>query len=470
MRKDAPATKSGWVPTLAATGGSWATRFADALAQDVATGRFAPGDRLPTQRDLGRRLGVTTGTVNRGYAIASRAGLITSEVGRGTFVTGSSAPGIHDDGIARGTTGAIDLALNYPAGTEAESALKKVLAHLARRGSSAGLLGLAPYAGQPKARETGARWLRQFHIAAKPEDVLLCTSVQHGLAAALAALTAPGDVVLTEALTSPGIKALATLQHLRLVPVAGDDQGILPEALVEARRSTGARVLYTMPTLHTPTTTTMPDSRRRMIADVLRKENLTAIEDDAWGFLAAGKVAPLRALAPDLVVYLTSFSKSLAPGIRVGYVVAPSSPQRSIASCLGATTWPAPLLVEVVGEWIKDGTAAAIVQRRIRHARERQHLAETLLGPALVRSGLPSFHCWLPLPEPWRVGDFVAHASAHGVSLASTEAFVPGRAPTPHAIRLCTGTEPDRKRLETALRVVASMLASGPTGYSGPGV
>jgi DNA-binding transcriptional MocR family regulator len=470
MAKSKSRSQPGWVPVLSAGGGSWATRFADTLAADVAAGRLAPGDRLPTQRELGRRLGVTTGTVNRGYAIAARAGLVTGEVGRGTFVTGSTAPGIHDAGLARGTTGAIDLALNYPAGGEAESALKKTLSRLASRELPTGLLALAPYAGPPKAREAGARWLRQFQLSASAEEVLLCTSVQHGLAAALAALAAPGDVVLTETLTSPGIKALAALHHLRLVAVAGDDQGISPEALVEARRSTGARVLYTMPTLHTPTTTTMPEDRRRIIAEVLRKEKLTAIEDDAWGFLAAGKVTPLRALASGQVVYLTSFSKSLAPGIRVGYVVAPSSLQRPIASCLGAMTWTAPLLVEVVGEWIKDGTATSIMEQRIRTARERRRLADTLLGSALVRSALPAYHCWLPLPEPWRIDEFVTHASAHGVSLASTDAFVPGRTSTPHAVRVCTGTEANLQRLETGLRVIAGMLKSGPTGYSVPGV
>ena len=470
MAKHKTTSQSGWVPALPAGAGSWATRFADAIAEDVAAGRLAPGDRLPTQRELGRRLGVTTGTVNRGYAIAARAGLISGEVGRGTFVTGSAAPGIHDAGLARGTAGAIDLALNYPAGGAAESALKKVLARLTSRKSPTGLLALAPYAGPPKAREAGARWLRQFQLSVSADEVLVCTSVQHGLAATLAALTAPGDVVLTETLTSPGIKALAALQHLRLVPVAGDDHGISPDALVEARRSTGARVLYTMPTLHTPTTTTMPEDRRRLVAEVLRKEQLTAIEDDAWGFLAAGKVTPLRALASGQVVYLTSFSKSLAPGIRVGYVVTPASLQRPVAACLGAMTWTAPLLVEVVGEWIKDGTATSIMEQRIRTARERRRLADTLLGSALVRSSPPAYHCWLPLPEPWRVDDFVAHAGAHGVSLASTDVFVPGRASTPHAIRLCTGTEANLQRVEAGLRVIAGMLKSGPSGYSVPGV
>jgi DNA-binding transcriptional MocR family regulator len=459
-----------WVPELASTGGSWAARLANAIAADVASGRLSAGTRLPTQRALAQQLGVTTGTVNRGYAIAERAGLVAAEVGRGTFVTASTAVGIHDAGLAREATGAIDLALNYPAGREAEQALAMLLPRLIERDSGRGELGLAPYAGRPEDRAAGARWLGRFGLSVTGEDVLLCTSVQHGLAATLAAITAPGDVVLTESLTSPGMKTLAALHHLRLVGVECDEDGLAPTALANACRVTSARVLYTMPTLHTPTTTTMPLERRQAIANVIQQHGLVAIEDDAWGFLAAGSVVPLHALAVDHVVYLTSFSKSLAPGLRVGYVVAPSSVRGAITACIGATTWTAPLLARVVSRWIDDGTAASIVKQRIRTASERRLLAEAKLGPAVVPSALPSYHVWLPLPEPWRVEDFVSHASALGVSLAPTDSFVPGRAPTPHAIRVCTGTESDVHRIEEGLQVIARLLESGPKGYSVSGI
>lgn len=459
-----------WQPVLPPGTGSWASRLADAIAADVAAGRLAHGDQLPTQRALARYLGVTTGTVNRGYAIAERAGLLTAEVGRGTFVTRPSAPGIHDASLARDATGAIELGLNYPAGVEAENALRDALARLVRRESAAGLLALVPYAGVATHRAAGAQWLRHTGVSLQADDVLMCTSVQHGLAAALAALTKPGDVVLTESLTGPGIKALAAMHHLRLVPVEGDEEGLLPDALANACRTTSARVLYTMPTLHTPTTTTMSEARRRGVAGVLRAQQLTAIEDDAWGFLAAGRVTPLRTIAPDQVAYVTSVSKSLAPGLRVGYLVVPRPMQRAVTTCLGTMTWSSPLMGEIVSEWIADGTASAIMASRVQTARERQRLAAKILGVAISPSALPAYHLWIPLSEPWRVEAFVAHAGALGVSLASSDAFVPGREPAPHAIRVCTGTEADVQRVTHGLRILAGMLASGPAAYSVPAV
>jgi DNA-binding transcriptional MocR family regulator len=437
---------------------------ADAIAADVASGRLAPGDQLPTQRALARHLGITTGTVNRGYAIAERAGVVTAEVGRGTFVTLADTT-TQSTGLVSRASGAIDMGLNYLAGQEAEQALGRLLPRLAKKGF-AGLLGLSPYEGQPRHRAAGARWLRYLGVSAGEEQVLLCASVQHGLAATLAALTVPGDVVLTESLTSPGIKALAAMHHLRLVAVESDGKGILPEALAEACRTSKARALYTMPTLHTPTTATMPEARRRAIAEVLRRQSLIAIEDDAWGFLAAGSVTPLHTFAPENVVYVTSFSKSLAPGIRVGYIVAPQPLQRGIASCIGTMTWTSPLLAEVVTQWIDDGTAESIAKQRTQAAGRRLQLAARVLGRSFARPATPSYHLWLPLSEPWRADDFVNHAATLGVSLAPTDMFVPGRASTPHAIRVCLGTEPDLHRLEEGLSTLARMLRSGPSGYS----
>jgi DNA-binding transcriptional MocR family regulator len=112
----------------------------------------------------------------------------------------------------------------------------------------------------------------------------------------------------------------------------------------------------------------------------------------------------------------------------------------------------------------------SIMGRRVEAARKRKALAEKLLGPAVTRCKLPTYHLWLPLPEPWRVDQFINHAAAVTVSLVSTDLFVPGRAATPQAIRICTGTEPSLDRVETGIRTLARMLKSGPAGYSVLGV
>ena len=465
-----PQRTSTWLPELTDTrSGRWAERLAEAITADVASGRLRPGDQLPTQRALAQHLGITTGTVNRAYALAERAGVVSAEVGRGTFVTGVDDTGIHSTGL--GKAAAVNFALNYPAANDTEQAFAETLATLNKRQQLSGLMGVAPYAGLTRHRSAGARWLDRFGLSVHEDDVLVCTSVQHGLTASLSALAAPGDIVLTESLTSPSIKALAAMHQLRLAPVDCDEEGLLPDALERVQQATGARVLYTMPTVHTPTTITMSEQRRRAIADVLRKRQMVAIEDDAWGFMAMDAVTPLQALAPESVIYLTSFSKSLAPGLRVGYVaVAHEARRNAIASCAGATTWAAPLCVEIASRWAEDGTAMAIVRQRIRTAKERMHGASRLLGAHFAPPTTPAFHLWLPLPDPWRVDEFIAHADALGVSLAATDIFVPGRAATPHAVRICLGAEPDVGRVEQGLGVLMRLLAAGPGAYASTAV
>jgi len=106
------------------------------------------------------------------------------------------------------------------------------------------------------------------------------------------------------------------------------------------------------------------------------------------------------------------------------------------------------------GRW-----ATPIAEKRRRTARVRQRLAAKVLGRTSV---LPAYHLWLPLTEPWRAADLVKRAAAIGVSIAPTEIFVPARAATPHAVRLCLGTEPDIGRVEDALRRIKRLHASGP--------
>lgn len=457
VRRAAP--RSAWHPRLRERAGDWPARLADAIAADVASGRLAPGARLPTQRVLARKLGITPGTVNRAYAAAARAGLVRGEVGRGTYVLSRGEEGFYERGVHAGA-GTIDLALNYPPGIEAERALPEVLRALAKA-PPRGPLAAAPYGGNPRARSGGAAWLRSLGLDEASANVLVTTSVQHGVGAALAVLAAPGDTVLTEELTSPGLLELAASRRLRLVPVACDAEGLLPDALAEARERTGARVLYTMPTLHTPTAATMGVERRRAVAQAIARTGLVAIEDDAWGFLAAGTLQPLRALAPQHVLYLTSMSKSLAPGLRVGYAACPPRLARTLAEALGATTWAMPLGVEIVTRWVEDGTAARIVERRRRAARVRRRLATARLGAWLTPPTLPSYHVWVRLPDPWRAADFVAAAAAGGVALAASASFAPPRSASPTGVRVCLGTEPEPARLARGLDLLADLLARG---------
>jgi DNA-binding transcriptional MocR family regulator len=218
-----------------------------------------------------------------------------------------------------------------------------------------------------------------------------------------------------------------------------------------------------MPTLHNPTTSTMPEARRREIAEIAVRYSVPLIEDDIYsGFYEDADLPPLAALAEGFGYYLTSLSKTVAPGLRTGFVVAPdAAAAERVAAAVRASCWMAPpLLAEISARWITDGTALRVLENHRQSASERRALARRILGNADYHAPPGSLHVWLNLPEPWRAGDFVATLRDQGVAIAAAETFAIGRASAPHAVRVCLGTPHRIADLETGLTRIAEALGN----------
>jgi len=479
--------------------------IAEALATDIAEGRLVPGTRLPTHRDLAEALGVTVGTVTRAYAEAERRGLIAATVGRGTFVTPGSAPlaspvpdrtadGTGAAGGKAGETGRgrggldfafapdsgaapaaltdqdpgaraeslLDLSANYPVASLLGPALAPALSALSDPVTlaAAGAYQAAP--GAPDHRAAGAAWLARVGLSVAAEDVVVTAGCQHGLAVSLGALLSPGAPLLVESLAWPGLVALARQQGYRLMPVAMDAEGLVPEALAEAAQRHGARVAYCMPTLHNPTATTMPRARREALLEVAAAQGLTLVEDDIYGFLRPEAPPPLAALDPQRAVYVTSLSKSVAPGLRIGYVTAPRRLIPAIAAAVRATSIMAsPLTAELATRLIADGHAASAAEHQRAAARDRQRLVHAHLPARGLATAPESFHLWLNLPRGWSGGAFARAALAQGVGVTPGDAFT-ADGHDPGGVRLCLCAVADPARLERALKILGGLLAENP--------
>jgi DNA-binding transcriptional MocR family regulator len=451
-----------WSPSIPSDADPKYLALVDALADDVHSGRLKPGDQLPTHRDLANRLGIALGTVSRAYAAAETRGLVSGEVGRGTFVrrqdTGPEEGAIEDEDPTL-----IDLSKSRLARTPGDQTFRRALENLAKRAGLDRLLDYyQPAAGMVRHRAAGAEWVRRAGLEANAENVIITSGAQHGATVVLASLTRPGDVVLTEEVTYTGVKAIASLLNLQLQPLALDEHGILPDSFAHACRSGSPRALYCMPTLQNPTGRTMPLERRRAIAEIAARHEVAVVEDDVYGFLPDAPLSPIAALAPANSYYITSTSKSLAPGLRLGYVVAPQAKVERVTGVIRATTWlTAPLLAELATQWIESGEADDMV-RWIREETVMRHgLARRVLGPWMSERGA-GFNFWLPLPDPWRTEEFVAQARARGVVVSPSEEFVVGRASAPYAVRVCLGAGLGRERLEDGLRRLEELLREGP--------
>jgi DNA-binding transcriptional MocR family regulator len=454
-----------WLPRLEGRSGPRYLAIADALAEDLEKGRVRPGTQLPTHRALADRLRVTVGTVSRAYAEAGRRGLLSGEVGRGTFVRHalSEMPAIRE---AR-ATGVVDLSLNHPSPLMAEPAraLADALATLAARPDNSGLLSYPVEGGASAHREAGAEWIARGGLVARPEDVVVCSGSQHALTTVLSTQLRPGDLLLTECLTYPGLKAVAGLLHLRLQGLPLDAEGLRPDAFLAACRAGGVKALHFVPTIQNPTTAVMSTSRREEIAGIARAHGVLVIEDDIHALLPPKRPKPLATLLPELTYYLTSTSKVLTPGLRVGYVAAPPGKAEALAAGIRVTTWgPAPLMVEVVTTWMRNGAADTILDAMRREAAARQELARRILSGLEVQAHPYGLHLWLLLPDPWRSDGFAAVARRRGVLVSPAEAFLVGRTAGPHAVRVSLGSAPTRAELEKGLRAVREVVDSPDAG------
>lgn len=455
-----------WSPEITGKTGAKYLLIADEISLAVNDGRLAPGTRLPPQRDLAYELGVSLSTVTRAYAEALRHGIVVGEVGRGTFVSapdgegGTTSPA---DGLTRPRSGPINFSLNLPSVGRSGELLANTLADLGRSKSLARLLDYRPDTHPNAHVLAGARWMRRAGLDGDARDVVVTNGAQHGLMVALMATTRPGDVVLVEQLTYAPLKQMAQSLGLKLRAVKIDRHGLVPSHLDAACRGNASATLYCMPTLQTPTGATMPEARRREVAAIARKHDLKIIEDDVYGFLPPERPDALANHARERCLFITSVSKSLAPGLRVGYLLCPVTYRRAVDSAVATSCWmPPPLMAEIASRWIDDGTAEQLNAAQRDQARARQAMASQRLHAHAFQAAPHAFSLWLNLPKHWRAEAFQREAQNRGVMLATGEAFTVGRAQAPHAVRLCLGHEMDNERVAHGLDIVAALLDEAP--------
>lgn len=452
-----------WQPDLTSIDGPRYLAIVDALASDLDHGKLRAGDRLPTHRDLAYRLGITVGTVTRAYAEAERRGLIKGEVGRGTYIrdrSGRSLP-VHAVEAAFGEA-VIDLSMNFPSRPDGDAVLARGLQEMAADGSLGYLLDYHPYRGRADHRTAGAAWVKRQGLDVSPEQIVITNGGQHGMAVLLGTLAGPGDVVLTESVTYPGVKALADLLRFELVGLAIDSQGILPDAFEKACRSGRPRALFCMPSLQNPSGAHMPEERRREIAAIARRHGVPILEDDIYGFLVKNGPAPLVAHAPELGFYLASLSKAIAPGLRMGYAAIPSEYVQRVSTSVRATTIMAsPPMAELAARWIADGTGERLSAQYRTESLVRQAIAREVLQGLSYDAYPAAFHGWLTLPEHWAAAHFAAEVRQRGVVITPAEVFAVGK-PVPRAVRICVSAARDRDELRRALAIIAELARGMP--------
>ncbi|MEP2681850.1 MAG: PLP-dependent aminotransferase family protein [Sulfitobacter sp.] len=427
-------------------------RLADMLTTAIQEGKLAPGTKLPTHRAFAEQFNVALATATRAYGEVERRGMIVGEAGRGTFVRDLGLPPML--GVRQtDSNGLIDLVFNMPGDAADADMLRAGLRRLAAAGDLEAMLRYQPHAGRTHERRLIAESLASTLGSIDPECLLVTSGGQHGLATVALGLFRRGERIATDTLTYPGFKSVAALQGLEIVPVEAR-RGVMDlDDLERQCRTRKLRAVYLMPTVHNPLGVVMNEATRLHLIEIARAHDLLLIEDAAYAFLEPDPPPSLIALAPERTIYVGGFSKSLATGLRLGYLIAPTTHTDRLLEAIRATTWNAPALISgLVTGWMEDGTLANSEETRRRDGAERQQLCRTVLGGSSIHSHRNAGFAWLPLEKSVRAEPIVTRLREHGISASGAEPFATTVA-VPQALRLAFGGVP-KDELEEVFQIV----------------
>ncbi|RON20630.1 GntR family transcriptional regulator [Pseudomonas brassicacearum] len=440
-------------------------RLADAVEKAIAEGVIEAGSKLPPHRLLADSLGVTIGTISRAYGELERVGLVVARVGDGTYVRQRGMERPRDGGfrnVSEEPQGFFDMSRNQPIPGQEALFLSQSLQALALDPQALRhLSGYTADAGLPRHRAAGAHWLRHQAFEPNAEQIVCVNGGQHGLLCALMALLKAGDTVVTEHLTYPGLISVARMLGIKLIGVAMDDEGLLPDALEDVCRSHRVSALYCTPTIQNPTAAVMSVPRREAIAAVCRQHNLLILEDEAHAVLAQQRPLPLSHFAPERSVLIGSLSKAVSAGLRVGYLHAPLPLIGRLSAAVRGTCWMAsPLTLEMASQWIENGVAEQLLGQQIVEISRRKSMVAGRLEGSVYKTHTHSPHFWIEVPEPWRASQIAAELKENNYRVATAEAFAVGHGAVPQFIRasVCNSAGDDRLLLR-GFEALAGALA-----------
>jgi DNA-binding transcriptional MocR family regulator len=462
-----------WLPDLSSGSGPLYQRLADSIESDIDKGVIDAGAKLPPQRDLAYDIGTTVGTIGRAYQLLRERGLVSGEVGRGTYVLGQRAetpkpdvePGLQGTRFIDAPSGK----LRFDSTAAPDVGQGAVIADLLARTAQEHPHDISSYTRDFPERwyEAGSRWLARNAFRPTPDSIVPTLGTHAAVMAAIAALTMPGDYVVFEHLTYSQIARSAGLIGRRTALVATDGDGIDPDDFERVCAQKHPKVMFLMPTAKNPTLDTLSAERREAIARIARQYNVVLIEDDLYGELTDDPTPLLAEYAPERTIVAGGLSKSVAAGVRGGWLSCPPSYRHRIRIAHKMMTGGLPFLLAEVGtRLVMSGQASEIRKRCIAEVQARLAIARKVLAgfDFKARDNVPFI--WLTLPDPWLSGTFKNACLAQGVLLDDEDEFKAGRSEQVfHGVRFGVSQPRQSKDVAAGVALIRRLLDEGRAGY-----
>lgn len=468
-----------WLPRLDRGSGPRYVRLADQIERDIENGILPVGAKLPPQRNLAFDIGVTVGTVSRAYALVRERGLVSGEVGRGTYVLDRRqdripAAEVPDRNIHLGGTRHLDPPsgkIRFDSTAAPDTGQGETIGALTAQIVHDHPFDVASYTRRFPNHwfEAGSRWLSKGSFQPETSRIVPTLGAHAAAISVIAAVSAPGDYIAFEHLTYSQVARSGELIGRRTTLVRSDESGVLPEDFERVCAQRHPKMAFLMPSVQNPTVTVIPEARRKAIVEIARKHNICLIEDNLYGSLSDDPLPCLAELAPERTFLIGGLSKSVAAGVRGGWVLCPPHYERRIRVAHRMVTGGMPfLLAELCARLVLSGEAGAIRQKCIAENNARLAMMRTALDGFDVRwrSNVP--FCWLELPDPWLSSTFKHVASERGVLIDDADEFKAGRSEQVfHHVRIGVSAPRDREDVAQGLAVIRLLLEEGRAGYLG---
>jgi DNA-binding transcriptional MocR family regulator len=430
-------------------------QLAHDIQRRIRSGALPPGARLPTVRELAQQLGVTRLTIHSAYSELQAGGWVEATVGRGTFVAPQadtpralaqpgrdlSAQSMMSDMLRMAQLpGLSSLSMAEPAPDlyplrDFKSALDEALS------AGVSMLNYASSQGDPLLRTVLAEQLRDRGVRAGPDELLITSGTSQALALIAQTLARSGDAVIVEQPTYLGLLNTLGAQGLRPIGVPVDEEGLVVDALEPLLQAHRPRFIYTIPAFQNPTGVCLSQPRRAALLGLAARYRIPVVEDDIYGRLCYEGQPPPALAADDsdgLVLHAGSFSKSLLPGVRIGYVAAaPQLIARLVVAKQANDLCSPPLLQRAMAIFLQHGKQAAYLRRALPRYRERRDALLTAMArffPSGLRWSAPrgGFCVWIALPQGISTPDLYLAAVERGVAFAPGDVFFNGPPPRPY--------------------------------------
>ena len=446
-----------WKPSIDRTKKPIYQMLAEQLKQDILNGVLLPGTKLPPQRELADYLDLNLSTISKAFKVCGLEGLLSSSVGSGTFVSYDALSNAYllEDAKPKHL---IEMGATLPDNASYEPLLLQLKSMLEENDYEKwfgyGRLGESLWQ-----KDAAVKLIRRGGFETTVDHIIFANGGQNAIAATLASLCQPGDRIGADHHTYSGLKTVAAMLSVQVVPIHSEDYVMSPDAFEYACKNEHIKGIYLIPDYHNPTASCMTVEKRKRIASIAKKYNQFIVEDATYHLHREKPLPAIAAFAPDQVIHIASLSKSISPGLRLAYLAVPSQFKEPISKALyNLNISVSPLLAELAARTIVSNQFEIMIERHREQTIRRNQIVDRYLKDYTYLGDETGIFHWLLLPGKMTGAEFESLAAQHGVQVYAAERFVVGNSSPERAVRVAVCAPETQAELEQGLMILKRLL------------